>query len=324
MSGQHEPLTAEERELAQRLARLGASAQPSSALDARILAAAGASAVAAGTGAPRRVRARWAVGFGLAASLALAVGVAWQLRPLPGAGVDSPEASRAAATAEYGAPLAADTAAADNAPAAEPAMQDGGAATTGPTPDPAPVPPPAPAEPEPHRKQATAVPASQAAPAPPMALSGPPPVAADAAAPSAFPAPPPAPPAPVADQPEASALSSGSAARTAAPQAATRQRNGSTDAAMESVVQSEAERLDRAEAAVSSIDRDDASVLADDGYDDEPPASADSPEVRKAWLARIRELVAEGREEAARASLAEFRRRYPQAPLPDDLRPLLD
>src|SRR5690606_14237827 len=74
-----EPLTPEERDLAQRLWRLGAHAEPSPSLDARILAPA-REAVAP---PPRKVRPRWAVGMGLAASLALAIGMAWQLRPLP-------------------------------------------------------------------------------------------------------------------------------------------------------------------------------------------------------------------------------------------------
>jgi hypothetical protein len=45
--------------------------------------------------------------------------------------------------------------------------------------------------------------------------------------------------------------------------------------------------------------------------------------VRDAWLARIRELATAGRGDEARASLAEFRRRYPAFAIPEDLRPLL-
>lgn len=58
-------------------------------------------------------------------------------------------------------------------------------------------------------------------------------------------------------------------------------------------------------------------------YDDRPPVTADSPEFRQAWLQRIRKLVTDGRRAEARASLLEFRRRYPEAAVPDDLRPLL-
>jgi hypothetical protein len=53
--------------------------------------------------------------------------------------------------------------------------------------------------------------------------------------------------------------------------------------------------------------------------DEEPPATADSPQVRDAWLQRIRELLSAGETEAARNSLAEFRRRYPKYALPEDL-----
>jgi hypothetical protein len=57
--------------------------------------------------------------------------------------------------------------------------------------------------------------------------------------------------------------------------------------------------------------------------DDIPPATVASPQVRDAWLARIRELAAAGNIEDARASLREFQHRYPEYPLPQDLRALL-
>lgn len=60
----------------------------------------------------------------------------------------------------------------------------------------------------------------------------------------------------------------------------------------------------------------------DDPDTDVPPATADSPEVREAWLRRIADLVREGRTQEARESLAEFRRRYPDAPVPPELRTL--
>lgn len=56
--------------------------------------------------------------------------------------------------------------------------------------------------------------------------------------------------------------------------------------------------------------------------EDVPPATADSPDVRNAWLRRIGELMEEGKLDLARASLAEFRRRYPDAIVPIELRPL--
>ena len=83
---EHEALTPEERDIAQRLARLESAAAPSPGLDARILAAAraGAEAPPARAVAPARSRRpRWPLGMGVAASLVVAVGVAWQLRPQP-------------------------------------------------------------------------------------------------------------------------------------------------------------------------------------------------------------------------------------------------
>lgn len=56
--------------------------------------------------------------------------------------------------------------------------------------------------------------------------------------------------------------------------------------------------------------------------EDVPPATVDAPEVRDAWLQRIRELAAAGKFDDARASLREFMRRWPDYPLPADLRTL--
>ena len=53
-----------------------------------------------------------------------------------------------------------------------------------------------------------------------------------------------------------------------------------------------------------------------------PPATVDSPAVRDAWLQRIHRLVDAGDITGARASLREFARRYPDYPLPEDLRAL--
>lgn len=70
-----------------------------------------------------------------------------------------------------------------------------------------------------------------------------------------------------------------------------------------------------------------ANAAAEDGVsraelDEEPPATADSPQVQEAWLQRIRELLSAGETDAARNSLAEFRHRYPKYALPEDLRSL--
>ncbi len=63
-------------------------------------------------------------------------------------------------------------------------------------------------------------------------------------------------------------------------------------------------------------------VSVDDPGEDVPPATMDSPEAREAWLERIRDLLRQGEVDAAKASLAEFRRRHPDTALPPDLRKL--
>ncbi|HTL14123.1 MAG TPA: hypothetical protein VL251_03385, partial [Thermomonas sp.] len=62
-----------------------------------------------------------------------------------------------------------------------------------------------------------------------------------------------------------------------------------------------------------------AEAAVDAPGEDVPPATMDSPEARQAWLDRIDALLDQGRIEEARASLAEFRRRYPDAALPPEL-----
>lgn len=102
MNRPSEPFNAEERDLAQRLARLGGPREPAPALDAMILAAARAAvaepvATAADASSnetpaaqpadanvtplrPRKPAPRWPVGMGLAASLVLAAGIGWRLQ----------------------------------------------------------------------------------------------------------------------------------------------------------------------------------------------------------------------------------------------------
>lgn len=85
----HDPLSAEERALAERLKRLGPHDGPSASLDARILAAARAAAgpVAApprrrGWGMRLAMPGAFVTALGTAAAFALVIGVAWQLRPI--------------------------------------------------------------------------------------------------------------------------------------------------------------------------------------------------------------------------------------------------
>ncbi len=79
----------------------------------------------------------------------------------------------------------------------------------------------------------------------------------------------------------------------------------------------------RSDVANDAVLRDAAAAAeagGDEGFDERPPNTADAPEVRQAWLQRIRELIASGDTSAARDSLQEFKRRYPDVALPDDLR----
>lgn len=320
-----EPLTPEERLLADRLAGDGSAASPSAALDAAILGAArndsGAApaqtraATAHRTVSPRRRR--WPLAAGMAASVALAVGIAWQLRPVPDsemrAASEMPAAAPAAATAPSpevlgsrevtppppveSAPLPAQAATDVPAPAASAADEAPPAASTR------------------HETVATessdrassAAAAEVQAPVERSTAFGaemhpaaapPPPPAIPASVPS-VPAPPPAPPSPPAPMQAPAESAARRAAPTAPAPAAARQTRAESQALV-----------------LESIDD-----APDDG---DPPASADAPEVRAAWLARVRELLDAGRIGEAKASLAEFHRRHPQAELPPDLRALLD
>ncbi|MEI2794194.1 hypothetical protein V8246_00750 [Pseudoxanthomonas sp. F11] len=117
MKTPHEPLTPEERALAQSLSRLGPHGGPSPGLDARILAAARAAAQEAPApgGQVPPPRRRWPLGLGVAASVLLAAGVAWQLRPA----YEVPVASEVPAAAPVHAPaVVMDSPEADIDPAA--------------------------------------------------------------------------------------------------------------------------------------------------------------------------------------------------------------
>jgi hypothetical protein len=292
-------LTTEERALAQRLARLGPHGEPSAALDTRILAAAhDAVAQHAGMRVPRR---RWPAAFGIAASLALAVGIAWQLRPLPQAAIDRSEAPAAASAqmpsqpaAVADSPMESATVPAD---ATVIAPQADAAATSS-------MPPP-----EARRESAKTMKPAAPAPPPPAEQS---PVEADI----------------VLDNPAPAADAAAQSAPVAAPRAFNMQPPPAAPTSAKR--QSAAEAADAAANALpetDTLDRLQATGTAEATASDEPgtdvpPATMTSPEARDAWLARIRELLVAGKRDAARASLREFRHRYPDAPLPDDLRAL--
>ena len=348
----HEPLTPEERDLAQRLSRLGGHAAPAASLDAKILAAARTAAAAPSptAGARTRHRPRWPFGVGIAASLAVALGIAWQLRPQPeeaalrvlseeapahGAMVvevpkPAPPAQRAAADDAFDAAAAGNTRPAAAPAVAEPATPVRELSAPPPPAEPAPV-----VDAESAREAALLVDTAalkRAAAAedtarrqrseavafdavPPPAPPPPPPAAAPAAAtePRGFVASPPPADAGVAAQ----ATAIGTTAQTA--------RERKADLQSSAAAADAGTTLDRIEVTGSRIGRyavGEASV--DQPLDDRPPASADAPEVRDAWLRRIRELRAAGQFDDARASLREFVRRHPDTAVPDDLRPLLD
>lgn len=284
-----EPLTPEEQALARRLAQPGPQADPSPALDARILAAARADDVRGGRSALRPRP--WRIALGVAASLVLAVGLAWRLRPLPGPPIDrgaSSAESAASSNVEAGSAQQPAASAAPEKTTGEPA-----AAFAVPPPREIAAPPALPSV-ESQRARAPAAPEPAktipAAPEPPVVLEAP------------------APPAPIDDM-----------ALPAPP-----------PPAFAPAVQSEPRAEPARKAAAEEMPEEagvDAAAAADQAAGDEPemevpPATADSPDVREAWLQRIRELLAAGQTDAARASLKEFVHRHPDAPLPDDLRAL--
>ncbi|HWS78171.1 MAG TPA: hypothetical protein VN205_07325 [Thermomonas sp.] len=289
-----QPLDAEERALAALLPRAHGRGEPDAELDARILAASRASVRP--TQAPPRRRS-WIAPTALAASLVLAVGLAWQLRPPPAPVAQEPPADGASADTEVMAMRSIE------APPASPGV------TTPSMPSP--------------MVQARPVPAT----VPPAEADGErmaaPIAAADIAEVAAAPAAPPPPPAPRAAaiagdagsvQPSAEPARAPALAKARASEAVRDRSQVSGNAA--------AQAEDAAQRAAADAATLDSVIIADDPGEDVPPATADSPEVRDAWLRRIGELQQQGKTEEAKASLAEFKRRYPEAILPPELRKL--
>ncbi|WP_133498398.1 hypothetical protein [Cognatilysobacter terrigena] len=283
----HDALSAEERELAARLARLDASAGPSSALDARILAAARSAAAPASTSTStmRRTR-RWPSAVGAAAVLVAAVGLAWQLRPmfqLPPPPIPSEHAGQGkGAGAEADTVVQVETVPRRSAPAMAPAPSEVVAQ---------PVPPAA------ARKATPAVGGG----APRVEHRAP---VATAAHPSSHDfvdeaVPPPPPPAPAAaPEPRAFAAQSAKVAADAAAGNA----------------------APVADAAASRVQRREAVAAASAPL---PDVSADARLPTRDWLVRIRARRDAGDVAGARASLARFVIAHPRVAVPADLRPLL-
>jgi len=324
----NDPLTPEERELAQLLGRRAEQAPPA-ALDAAILAAARAAVdapAADATASPdaprvRRTRPRWPAVFGIAASMVFAIGIAWQLRPEPPpvpAGeaqmAAAPAAADVAATEQMIESSAADSAAAAAEPAAAPAM-----------PEAAPVAAPA------------AAIARARNPAPADATDAPPPaarsMAAEPAADSSFAALPP-PPAAAPPAPPAPAAYSAPAPLMAPVVASGSLKARSAGSPESNSVQAEqAPALDRVE--ITSMKREapsrsapgimrrgsDAGLSADTV---QAEVAADARLPRRQWLQKIRQRRDDGQRDLARASLERYIQQYPESRLPRDLRPLLD
>lgn len=285
-----DPLTAEERALAERLARSAPSRLPPASVDTAILRAAHAAAQPPAT--PRR-RPRWPALVGIAATLVLAIGVAWQLRPVGEApqaqGEHAPAMVRAPAPTEEGRALGV-IGPGDAAPEAVP-----------------PSDPPVATESVPYE-----APVARRAPVPapePVSLPAPPaPAVADEPAVVLAPPPPPAPPAP-----PAAASAPASSATTASTAADQRQQVARKAAAYE---QAAAMQRRTPLAAVRP-----APAVATITVADLPPSNDPGlpPDV---WIERIRQRRDAGRIDDARASLALLRDAHPDLALPDDLRAL--
>lgn len=334
-----EPLTPEERELAKLTAHLGPQGEPSSALDAKILAAAHA---ALERKQPTRRRPRWPVAMGLAASVVFAVGIAWQLRPLQQAptmtAAEAPadEADRAAAVV-LAAPMhepELGEIAEQARPEAPPSIAPGQTEQAPPAAAKAIVAPPPPPESRAEPSRQAARPAVRASERERQARvvgnlgavsSPPPPLAPPApAVMTAAPAPAPAADAsyPFAADPhdgysaraadaEASAASAGAAA--AKPQADTLAEAKAARAAS-FARQKESDTLDRIEVTGSRLKRTDLQV----------PVSDDAQLPVNEWLERVRTRYGLGDAGAAKQSLLLFVKDHPSEPVPGDLEPLLD
>lgn len=302
-----EPLTADERAWAERLARIGPNGGPPPALDASILAAAHA---AASTRYQKQHTTRWPALLGLAATLALAVGVAWQLRPLataPGVQDEVPNAASAASTAPP-------PERADEAQASTTASTEAGVVAAESTPAPAgdvgtvatprlPAPTIAPAPPRTRDSGVTL-------PIPPQAVATPSPApvpTATDATPEAMAFPAPAPPAP---PPPATPVAKATAAMQQ--DAAARQRLDRSAA------------MPQQSAAAESMAAD---ATAENNAAAPATATKGMPEVAEDrylspsdWLQRIRLRRDLGDMAAARDSLALFRQIHPGITVPADLR----
>lgn len=326
------PLDAEERALRAQLPRLHGRGEPGPLLDASILSAARAAA----TKAPPRTRRRsWIMPLSVAATVTVAVGLAWRLQPPDAAPAFEQAASEYAASeqaaseqaaVEYVRPDVASGVAAE--PAAAPQAADAAARISRIEAAPAAPELVAPASAPVQRKARThavppsepalvtqaapmSAPAAPAPPAPPPPAPSVPRIATDSVASEA---------AMVADAP--APLSAPKPVASAAPPTSQIAARASVQQAQVIAAEKDAAaRMARSKQAASQAARAAAAdVQAFEMADDEaPPVSMDMPAAREAWLRRIIELLDQGETQNARESLAEFRWRYPNATLPPRL-----
>ena len=351
----HEPLTPEERELAQLTSRLPPHGEPSAALDARILAAAHA---AAAPQPVRRHKPHWPVALGLAASVVFAVGIAWQLRPMQEQAALLTEMPAAAEAAEPAAPVANAVTPPEAFPQATDAMDAASEA--------------APAETARAQAQAVAPPVgeasahhrSQPAPAPvPVLAPAPaknvviarepalqrratdrysPPSPPSPPAPAASPPPPPPAPAPVAMAPPAVMSASAPVADASLPYTATAEAEAALadQVSMVAETSSAKARTDNARSKAAAVReakrRSAAAAPADNASlervevsgsrlrtDLQVPVADDTHLAVNDWLERVRTRYGLGDAAAARQSLLLFVKEHPRENVPDDLEPLL-
>lgn len=315
-------LDQEERELAAQLARIAPRGEPSAALDARILAMAQRGAGVEATLGPRR-RQRWPAWLAVAASLTAVAGLVWRLEPIlhpaPGVRYEAP------------ASVAADTDPNGQRQPIEYIGQDAAAVATAPAPPP-PPPPMSDTGPQtaPAATPAATVRARQVAAKATAAAD----VSAEVAAPAPAPVEPvaanaravnadrdiaqevPRRPTPATIEPAATPAAV-AGAPVPVPQPAPTAARASRAAAESRNTQALSVEGASVAMPVPPPDKDRA------GFDASPPVTADTPEVQKAWLTRIRELRDDGKPDEARTSLKAFIERHPKAEVPADLKPLL-
>ncbi len=292
-----ERLDAEERALAALLPRPHGRNEPGAGIDARILAAAQAAVAPNPAPASKRPavrQRRWILPTSVAATVALAAGLSWQLRP--------PAMRTAPAPATASAPAAEADGTMSVRMIERQVM--------------APPPPPPPLIAAPPTR-------GVAPPSPPPAVAATPTKPAretldhfDDEATGALAAEP-ASPQPAEQTTEAANAHAPAMAKSVQAGAVSRERVSAAANAAE-------QAQDAAQRAATDATTLDTVTVVDAGEPEEdvPPATADSPEVRDAWLRRIGELLKQGKGDEAKASLAEFRRRYPDATLPPELRKL--